>query len=217
MGNRRRDAREHLERSLQTTDITKSGIDQLMPLISPCLVVSGCRTTRAKRPHERSHVGVLEVMEGMVVFRERIFNGMKEDVHCSAERRQTIEWIQLRWFGLRDSFGPFVWAAMRNHPDQAKLSTQINKIHRECSEKLVHFDFAFHNKLRDHLKGPKDIHEYVGIRSPMGEMMRLHMYRAFQLRERAEQLNRKEINTYDINFPDAPMFCGSKYRARPFQ
>lgn len=199
-----RDARELLQRSFDTLDNTKTGLDQLMPLISPCLVLPGCQTTNVRKPNDWCQIGILEVMEAFIVFRERI-KTMAEAQETSSDRKAAIVWIQGHWKYLADTFGPFVWAAMRLHGNKAKLSTETAKVHNECTERLEGMMKKFLQTVAKHCRGERP----PGVK-PMQTMLRFHIWRALRLREQAAALERSQINTYGLPFQDAPMFCGSK-------
>lgn len=211
MENRQQVARQHLTRSFQNgANFTKSGLDQLMPLISPCLLVPGCHATRARRPHEWAQVGILEVMEGFVVFEKRI-EKMNEQPNVSAKRKETIQWVQAKWRHLTENFGPFVWVAMKEHSDKAKLSTETAQVHEECTQRLEEWNRTFYSDVDAQLGKPYSSSVFPRGRTPTVEMVNLHMFRAFQLRERVGRLDRSQIDTFGMDFPNAPDFCGSEF------
>ena len=179
-----------------------------MPLISPCFVLPGCKTTMVRQPNEWCQVGILEVMEGFIVFRERI-EKMRRDEKTSPRCRDTITWIQGEWKQLEDSFMPFVWAAFRDHGDKARLSTETARVHNECTEKLEGWSKLFLHNVDNFFSNRPQSYAPPPGRRPMYEMLRFHMWRALALRERAEKLNRAAIETYGMTFPEAPIFCGS--------
>lgn len=212
--NRQGDSRKLLERSFQSSDTTKSGIDQLMPLISPCLVFPGCKATRVRRPYDRSHIGILEVLEGYVVFRERI-KLIKEGKGTSTHRINEIDWIQAEWDHLSKTCGGhFEWVAMRDYGDKAHLSTETARVHDQCTEKLAQWNRDLPSMIEEHFKKLKLRYEFPSGPSAMSKMMRLHMSRAFALRERAEKVDHSQINKYGLAFPDSSMFCASKFEYR---
>jgi hypothetical protein len=207
--NKDTNAAELLDRSLKQSQFRRSGFDQLMPLISPCLLIPGCKTTMVRRPNDWSHVGILEVMEGFVVFRERI-EKMKGNEKASSEHRVTIDWIQGRWAHLKESFMPFVWAAFREHTDKGRLSTETSKVHHECTARLSQWIQSVPRKIAEWARSRNEP-EALARRRPMDAMLRFHMLRAVALRERAEQSDLTKTETYGMTFPEAPIFCASTF------
>ena len=203
-------AAEQLDRSFKQSQFRRSGFDQLMPLMSPCLLLPGCKTTMVRQPNAWSHVGILEVMEGFVVFRERT-GKMKTDEKTSHGCKETIDWIQARWTHLKNSFMPFAWAAFREHADKARLSTETSKVHHECTAELIAWMKSVPKKVAD-WAGSRDEPEQLARRRPMDAMLRFHMLRAVALRERAEKLDLTRTETYGMTFPEAPIFCASTSR-----
>jgi hypothetical protein len=207
----KRNPKESLERSFQANDFTKSGLDQLMPLISPVLVLPGCRTNTARRPNGRSHVGVLEVMEGFVVFEHRL-QDMQKDADVSSLKKKRIKWILDKWVHLeKELHKPFRWAAFRDQTDKARLSTEIANAHEECTSTLEPWSHEFLEDIDGYLLGRHSRNKRVIDRRPMNTLLRFHLLRAFELRERAQKLDRAKVETYGLTFPDAPMFCGSRF------
>lgn len=201
-------AADLLQRSFQQSQLRRSGFDQLMPLISPCLLLPGCKTTMVRRPNAWSHVGILEVMEGYVVFRERI-DQMKAAQGTSGACKETIAWIRKEWQDLADHFMPFVWAAFRTHKDKVRLSTETSRVHHQCTERLKTWTTTVKDKVAQWARNREEP-EILAKRRPMDAMLSFHMLRAVALRERAEKLNLKEVNTYEMPFPEAPIFCASR-------
>lgn len=207
-----KNTRERLQASFNRGDRSKSGLDQLMPLISPCLVIPGCRTTRVRRPNEWCHTGIMEVMEGFIVYRD-VTDVWRKSESVSPERRDTLNWIHKRWARLRDNCKkPLVWAAFRDQVPAPYLSSETYEVHSQCTAELVTRSAELLRMIDKHLS--VTLKDYIppatDERRPMQVMLEFHMWRALGLRERAEKVPREEVDTHGLKFPDAPMFCQSE-------
>lgn len=211
-----KDLRETLQNNLKNHR-SRTGIDQIMPLISPCLLLHSCKTTNVRRPNEWCHQGVLFVMEGYVMYRNTIQEWITKE-STSKSRRNTIKWIQDHWSFLKEKLRkPFVWAAFIDQTDPAMRSKLTVRVHAQCTTKLNEMTDTFYQKLNQGLEksNEADNQKYHPLRNSkrlMQVMLRFHMRRALRLRERAEALSEeKKVRVPgDVRFPQAQVWCDSK-------
>lgn len=214
-----RTSRTRLQASIDSKKMHKSGLDQLLPLIAPCMVLPGCQTTKVRQPIVWCRGGMLDVMKGYLVFRD-ITDAWRKAESTSQSRKDTLQWISDRWHGLTSRCGrPFVVAVFRDQVPAPKLSTETSRAHKECTEELKtrieKMLYLLDVAIRDHLH-----HDHVPFknqqkaesekRRPMQTMLDLHLFRALALRERAEKVPREKMYTPDIKFANAPVLCQSK-------
>ena len=210
-----RDARRLLEKNFDTGDITKSGIDQLMPLISPCMVLPNCKTLRARLPNRYCHIGALEIMESYVVFRSRVTE-MNESGKLRPQTRSTLEHIMRQWWQIHDDVGPWAPANVRDTADKVQLSTTMAREHENCTVWLEKWISEFLDKIDEARRlvwTRKTQYARPQGQRPMHELMRLHLLRAFELREKAKrQVDQgKKITTYGLMWRESPIFSASEF------
>ncbi|KUI71859.1 hypothetical protein VM1G_07480 [Cytospora mali] len=191
-------------------DITKSGIDQLVPLISPCMVLPNCKTIQARLPNRYCQIGVLEVMEGYVVFNNRITN-LLDSKSLRPQRIEVLEIIMRHWREIKEEVGPWAPANVRNIADKAKLSTTMARVHESCTSWLENWSSEFLEKVDEAHKmvwARKTPYARPRDQRPVHDLMRFHLLRAFELREKARQRLQEKghVDTYGLNWNESPIF-----------
>lgn len=215
------DVRGLLKKGFEHGDITKTGIDQLMPIISPCLVIHGCKTVRARIPNRWCNKGVLNFKEGFTVFRNRITE-LTESGRLNHSRGPVLRFILEKWKDIEKGIGPWEPATVKFKADVEKLSTTMAWAHSQCTDKLLDWKGDFDGQLqsaRDLVSKEQGQHEDpVPMGSyPVHELMRQHLLRALGLREKARRQLRGErtFDTYGHARRMSLMFSASGYTPPP--
>ena len=185
-------SRRRLQTNIDRGSMTRSGLDQILPLIAPCMALPGCRTTKVRQPVHWCRGGVLDAMEGYVVFRD-VCDGWRNAVMTPEPRRATLQWIHDRWHGISSECAkPFVWVAFRDQVPAPKLSRETSKLHHACTaelkkrvgEMLDQLDVAIRDRLQPrHVPFKDRPSPKTEKRRPMQTMLDLHLFRALGLRE----------------------------------
>ncbi|ROV92253.1 hypothetical protein VPNG_09680 [Cytospora leucostoma] len=209
------DARGLLKNGFEAGDITKTGIDQLMPIISPCMAIRACKTIRARLPNRWCHIGVLHVVEGFIVFRNRVTE-LTESGGLNSMKEITLRYISEKWKDIEKELGPWEHANVLYTADTAKVSTTMASAHSECTHKLMRWNDDFDGKFqsaRELASKEKGSYPVPMGNRPLHELMRLHLLRALELREKGRQ-QLEETNTFDtygLDWKESPIFSASGY------
>ncbi|KUI59527.1 hypothetical protein VP1G_06740 [Cytospora mali] len=161
-------------------DITKSGIDQLVPLISPCMVLPNCKTIRARLPNRYCQIGVMEVMEGYVVFNNR-FDHLLDSKILRPQRIEMLETIMRHWLHESCTSWLETWSS--------ELLDKVDEAHKIVWARKTPY------------ARPRD-------QRPVHDLMRFHLLRAFELRDKARRRLKKKghVDTYGLNWKESPIF-----------
>lgn len=207
------EARQIMNRSFKTPDPHKSGFDQLMSLISPCLLLPNCRLIRVRLPHRTAVYGILYVMEGYVVFREHIKK--IKDSASSLEVQENATWIWERWQETRKKIhGAFEPAIIVDKADPVILAETMSGIHNECTTRLEAWIKKFLQDIDDVLSQVESNYRPPPDRQPVRELVRSHMLQAIKIWGPAADhiSHKKPVEMHGLEkmgWPEGPIYCQS--------
>lgn len=219
-------ARKSWDYSVRENARGETGMEHVMPLISPCLLLKGCRIRHVQTPNSGNWCtnGSIETMETYVVFQ----NELKE-ISSSADpqaHRKIADWILSQWNDHEEEFQnkPFVWSAFSSQVDALKLANSTSALHKRCTEKMLEEIKGIREELEP-FEGSIFAHKPPDARATkmiMQVLLRFHLLRAFGLRQ--TYLDPHKTNRATISVPEsvskfgeqAKMHCFSKHRSQMF-
>ncbi|KAH8430625.1 uncharacterized protein LDX57_008288 [Aspergillus melleus] len=209
------EARRIMNNSFKTPDPHKTGFDQLMSLISPCLLLPNCRLIRVRLPHRTAVYGALYVMEAYVVFRERV----KEIIAstsisaASPDLQDNAKWIWDRWQEIANEIhGAFEPAIIVEKADPVILAATMSRVHNQCTARLEVWTKTFLQDIDDVLEQVESNYRPSPDRQPVRELVRVHMLQANKIWGSATDhiAQGKAAKMYGLEkmgWPEGPIYC----------